>query len=199
MKINVGVIDVGAGNVGAIVNRLLDLDVNFNLIEKPTLIEFTHLILPGVGSFDDFMKKLASRDLIEFIVSRSQYTKILGICVGMHALAIDSEEGQMKGLGLIPGSVKKIETNLPSPHMGWNSIHISEHDTIIHGLNCDIGFYYLHNYKFMPQDKGCIVAFSEYGEKINSIVKKGNIYGAQFHPEKSHDNGLLLFKNFIGL
>ena len=200
MNLNVGVIDVGAGNVGAIVSRLAELDVHYILIDQPTAMEFSHIILPGVGNFDDFMKRLERKDLHEFIVARSLInTKILGICVGMHALAFDSEEGQQKGLGLIPGSVVKINSSLPLPHMGWNSIQIQDYNSIVDGLDCNVGFYYLHNYKFLPKDDTEVIVYSQYGQTIAGVVKKGNIYGVQFHPEKSHENGLLLFRNFLEL
>jgi glutamine amidotransferase len=198
MNVNIGVIDLNVGNVGAITSRLLELRVDYQLINRPTSVEFSHIILPGVGNFDAFMVKMQDSGLHEFIVEKSLLnTKIMGICVGMHALAYDSEEGHMKGLGLIPGSVRRIKNNLPVPHMGWNSIQVDNYNPIVDGLDGDIGFYYLHNYKFVPLEGSEVIAHSDYGESIVGIVKKGNIFGIQFHPEKSHDNGLLLFKNFI--
>jgi imidazole glycerol-phosphate synthase subunit HisH len=200
MSVHVGIINLGAGNVGAIVNRLSELGVTFRLIEEPTLIEFSHIILPGVGNFDDFMTKLENKGLRDFMLNRAQgKAKIMGICIGMHALASDSEEGYLKGLGLIPGSVKKMKSSFPLPHMGWNSTHIANQDLIIDGLDNDVGFYYLHNYKFIPVNDCDIVAYSEYEETIAGVVKNKNIYGVQFHPEKSHDNGLIFFRNFLDL
>ena len=200
MNTNVALINLGAGNVGAIANRLSELDVNFSILDAPNHFEYTHLILPGVGSFDDFMQKLKSKGLEEFIIKQSKTdTKILGICVGMHALAYASEEGDLKGLGLIPGKVKKIKSNLPLPHMGWNSILISNNSPILYELDDSIGFYYLHNYEFKIEDGAELIAYSDYGQKISGIVKNGNNYGIQFHPEKSHNNGLLLFRNFLNL
>jgi imidazole glycerol-phosphate synthase subunit HisH len=198
MKVSVGIIDLNAGNVGAIRNRLSELGVDYQLISQPTTVEFSHIILPGVGNFDAFMDKMQNKGLYEYIVEQSLLdTKIMGICVGMHALAYDSEEGNMKGLGLIPGSVRKINNKLPMPHMGWNSIQVDINNQIVEGLNNNVGFYYLHNYKFVPLEESKVIAHSDYGENIVGIVKKGNVFGVQFHPEKSHDNGLLLFKNFI--
>ncbi|MDC6451764.1 imidazole glycerol phosphate synthase subunit HisH [Alphaproteobacteria bacterium] len=200
MKRNVGIIDLGSGNVGAIANRLSELSVEYCLINAPTKTNLSHIILPGVGNFDTFMDKMRRCGLFEFIIEKSsKNTKILGVCVGMHALANDSEEGESKGLGLIPGSVKKIKTNLPTPHMGWNSIYIETYSPIVEKLNLDIGFYYLHNYKFVPKCGSEVIAYSNYGETVTGIIKKDNIFGVQFHPEKSHKNGLLLFKNFLEL
>lgn len=156
--------------------------------------------MPGVGSFDDFMNKLTLKGLGEFIIKQSKTdAKILGICVGMHALAYDSEEGSLKGLGLIPGRVKKIESSLPMPHMGWNSILKNNSSSLLDDLDNSVGFYYLHNYEFIIENKTELIAYSEYGQKISGIVKHGNTYGIQFHPEKSHDNGVLLFRNFLKL
>jgi imidazole glycerol-phosphate synthase subunit HisH len=200
MNINVGVVDLNAGNVGALTNRLSELGVNYELISSPTSVEFSHIILPGVGNFNTFMKKIYNSGLSEFIIENSLIgTRIMGICVGMHALAYDSEEGDMKGLGLIPGSVKKIITRFPLPHMGWNSIKVENDNSILDDLDNSIGFYYLHNYKFEPLGESQIIASSNYGENITGIIKNKNIFGVQFHPEKSHDNGLLLLKNFINI
>ena len=146
------------------------------------------------------MTKLENKGLRDFMLNRAQgKAKIMGICIGMHALASDSEEGYLKGLGLIPGSVKKMKSSFPLPHMGWNSTHIANQDLIIDGLDNDVGFYYLHNYKFIPVNDCDIVAYSEYEETIAGVVKNKNIYGVQFHPEKSHDNGLIFFRNFLDL
>jgi imidazole glycerol-phosphate synthase subunit HisH len=198
MSVNIGIVDLNAGNIGAIISRLSELGVGYQLINRPTSAEFSHIILPGVGNFDTFMVKMQNSGLDEFIIEKSLInTKIMGICVGMHALAYDSEEGCMKGLGLIPGYVRKLKANLPIPHMGWNSIQVDNYNPIVDGMDNNVGFYYLHNYKFIPSDESKVIAYSDYGENIVGIVRKGNIFGVQFHPEKSHDNGLSLFRNFI--
>ena len=200
MNKNIGIIDLGSGNLTAIGNRLSELGAEFSYVDSPTIKKFSHLILPGVGNFDNFMNRVRSKNLFDFIIEKSlETTKILGICIGMHALANDSEEGFSRGLGLIPGSVKKIKGNLPTPHMGWNSIDIQVQSPITDNLNSKVGFYYLHNYRFVQKNSANVIALSNYGEKITSIIRKDNVFGVQFHPEKSHNNGLTLFKNFLNL
>ena len=197
---SVGIVDLGAGNVNAVCNRISELGKEYCLIDGPTSKEISHIILPGVGNFDAFMGKMRDKGLPDFLTSQfHKGVNIMGICVGMHALAYESEEGSCEGLGLIPGLVKKIKVDLPKPHMGWNSIHIENDDPIVSGVDLNMGFYYLHNYRFLCESDSKTIAYSNYGDSIAGIVRKDNIFGVQFHPEKSHKNGLLLFKNFLEL
>jgi glutamine amidotransferase len=115
----------------------------------------------------------------------------------MHVLADASDEGSLKGLGLIPGNVKRLDTTLNLPHMGWNSL-VSE-DSIFDSVDLNKGYYFLHNYHFESRNDDSSIASTDYGGEISCVVNDKKVYGVQFHPEKSHLNGELLFRNFMGL
>ena len=148
-----------------------------------------------MGAFDAYVEKLELSGFFEFLSNTPDNLKVLGICVGMQVLAEKSEEGTRKGLGLVPGEVRKIRTSLPLPHLGWNSIEIHADHPVCESVNPDIGFYYVHGYHFVCESNS-LIASSDYGGRVGSIVCKGNVCGVQFHPEKSHDNGIKLFSNF---
>ena len=128
---------------------------------------------------------------------------ILGVCVGMQILGNNSEEGSLKGLGWINGNIKKIQidkTNqLPLPHMGWNDIHIKNNSKLFFELELNSSFYFLHSFYFDCFDKSNVVADVIYNKKMTCAIKKDNIYGVQFHPEKSHNCGIQLLKNFSNI
>lgn len=129
---------------------------------------------------------------------------IMGICVGMHLLANSSEEGQREGFGWIPGRIRRIDHSTLSkpphlPHMGWNSIAGIPGDPLLEGIDQEKGFYFLHSYFFDAQVRDDVVATVSYGRELPCIVRRGHIIGAQFHPEKSHVNGIRLIKNFVGI
>ena len=197
------VIDYGLGNVQAFLNayKLLDIDVASAKVPGD-LDDATHLILPGVGSFDLAMQLFESsgmRAAVENLVS-DVGVPILGVCVGMQILASSSDEGVELGLGWIPGKVKKIESHrngevLQLPHMGWNDAIPIVANPLIKSAE----FYFLHSYHFVPADKQNILAEFDYGDKMVCAVGKNNIFGVQFHPEKSHDNGTSLLKNFSNI
>jgi len=197
------VIDYGLGNVQAFLNayKLLDIDVASAKVPGD-LDDATHLILPGVGSFDLAMQLFESsgmRAAVENLVS-DVGVPILGVCVGMQILASSSDEGVELGLDWIPGKVKKIESHrngevLQLPHMGWNDAIPIVANPLIKSAE----FYFLHSYHFVPADKQNILAEFDYGDKMVCAVGKNNIFGVQFHPEKSHDNGTSLLKNFSNI
>ena len=199
----ISIIDYGLGNVRAFSNIFKMLNIkheitaNFDAIEKSS-----KLILPGVGSFDWAMHKLTSsglKELLDKIVVEKKIP-ILGICVGMQLMANESDEGELKGLGWIEGKVKKLSSNKKIeilPHMGWNYVEI-EKNNLFKGIE-DPNFYFLHSYFFDPDSQNVVLGKTSYGEKFASIVNKENIFGIQFHPEKSHDNGICILKNFAEL
>lgn len=160
-------------------------------------------ILPGVGSFDFTMRQIRGSGLFDLLREHVHGRKkpILGICVGMQLLANTSEEGMEQGLGYIEGSVQRIRPKVKDvrlPHMGWNSVSV-EHDPqgLFRGVDPATGFYFLHNYHFVPEHDADRMATTHYGEPITCAVSNNqNIFGVQFHPEKSHDNGIQLFRNF---
>jgi glutamine amidotransferase len=196
----IGLINYGSGNIGAIANILEQENINYTIINKPEeLSEVKKIILPGVSAFDRTMELLEQKNFVtelHYLVVEKKMP-IMGICVGMQVLFEKSEEGTRKGFGWIKGDVVKL-SNPKTPHMGWNSISASELQ-IVQGINFDEGFYFLHSYKCSPLDEKSISLLSDYDESISALVVKENIIGIQFHPEKSHSNGIKIFTNFNNL
>lgn len=201
----IGIIDYGVGNIRAFSNIFHNSGVPFNIVTSPRDLtsNISKLILPGVGSFDYAMKSLnksGMRERLDELVIKEK-TPVIGICVGMQMLAHSSDEGSADGLGWIDGTVKKFDTTVlgdkrPLPHMGWNSLKISNQDLLFNDLEEDPRFYFLHSYYFECHDKNNILATADYGNKFACAIKSGNVYGIQCHPEKSHHNGVRLLNNF---
>jgi len=200
----IGIIDYGSGNVSAIINILKQRKIDYVLSGKPDeLAKADRYILPGVGAFDPTMEILENSGLINFLNEEvlEKRKKALGICVGMHLLAEGSDEGARPGLGWIKGHVRRIDVSrldrMPHlPHMGWNSLHPEAGSALFSGIDMDRGFYFLHSYYFDAADPSQITGRVEYGDRIPCAVERDNIFGMQFHPEKSHANGMQLLKNF---
>jgi len=203
----IGIIDYGSGNVHAIANIYKQLNIEYivsnNLEELDSADKF---ILPGVGDFDDTMEQLRNKNLIDFLNNQVLVLKkpIVGVCVGMQIMAKSSEEGQTPGFGWIDATVKQLDSSKLAikpylPHLGWNqSIPVIEHPLFM-GINEERGFYFLHSYYMDCNSSSDIISHTFYGESFCSVVQHENVYGIQFHPEKSHENGLLIFKNFANL
>lgn len=200
------IIDYGSGNVGAVANICERERIPFMITKDPQQFELaTHFLLPGVGAFDPTIQTLRDSGIVSALEIEVMERKkpIMGICVGMHLLANGSDEGEREGLGWIPGHVTCIDVrrlNQPPhlPHMGWNSIKGSADDSLLQGIDLERGFYFLHSYYFDVRESGNVVATVGYGGDLPCIVRRGHIIGAQFHPEKSHSNGIRLIKNFVG-
>jgi glutamine amidotransferase len=199
----ISIVDYGIGNIRAIANLYLRIGVKCEVASHPDQIRrAARLILPGVGSFDWAMRRLAAsglREALDFAVLELR-RPVLGICVGMQMMANGSEEGTEKGLGWIPGRVKKFQfqqlARYPLPHMGWNTISPVGVNRLLAALDSDSRFYFLHSYYFdpvLPENSLCL---TDYGGLYSSGVVRDNIYGVQFHPEKSHGWGSLLLRNF---
>ena len=202
----IGIIDYGLGNINAISNIYNKLKIRNMIVRSVEDLEKSEkLILPGVGAFDSAIKLLNESNLI-FQLKKQIFEnkkKILGICVGMQIFAGNSKEGIRPGLNWINASVNKINSsdkkNLRLPHMGWNSVNIIKDDSLFKELSNKEYFYFCHSYYFECNDKNNILAETEYGHNFSSIIKNDNLYGVQFHPEKSHDNGVKILSNFSKL
>jgi glutamine amidotransferase len=198
------ILDYGVGNIFSLKNILKKNDINFSYSRsKKDISNATHLILPGVGSFNVAIKKLSESISIDFLNNEVLNKKkpILGICVGMQIMATNGYENTLtSGLGWIDGSVKVIESKkLPLPQVGWNSLLLFNRKNYIINQIENKDFYFLNSYYFDIMNKKNVIAYSSYGIKFPSIIQKDNIVGVQFHPEKSQKAGLQLIKNFIKL
>ena len=203
----IAVIDYGVGNLFSLLSSLKYVGLDTKLTNDIEEIKNANgIILPGVGAFRDAVGNLEKYGLKEALINEAKNGKpFLGICLGMQMLFEKSYEyGEYKGLGLINGTVEEIKkyisenSNLKIPHMGWNSLIINERfkdDKILKDVDNNEYVYYVHSY-FAKTDMKNIVTYSEYGTKIPGIVKNENVYGMQFHPEKSGDTGLKLLKNW---
>jgi|TARA_Y100000294_G_scaffold164058_1_gene170508 glutamine amidotransferase len=195
------VIDYKIGNVDSVVSAIKILGYKPLLTNNKEIINNAKkIIMPGQGSFDFGMKKINELGILETIQTKILNDKIptLGICLGMHLLAKFGYENNVKtkGLDCINGKVKKIESDVRLPHIGWSENYIKINDKIIKDIKDKSDFYYAHSFYFDCEDKD-IIANSIYGKKFPSIIKKNNIYGVQFHPEKSLKNGLKILDNFL--
>ena len=196
------VIDYGMGNTGSVKNALEYLGASVSISSDKREIESaSHLILPGVGAFGDGMKNLEDRGLVNILNNEVLNKKkpFLGICLGMQLLADEGEEGGLNnGLGWIPGKVRKINTGgkLRLPHVGWNDVSLVRESRMFSGISSNV-FYFVHSYFLEPDEKNHVVATCEYGEVMPVVINKENIWGAQFHPEKSQKSGLAFLRNFL--
>ncbi len=198
------IIDYGVGNIGSIVNMFKRIGVKATLSSDETqIMQANKLLLPGVGSFDKGMLNLQHSGLMNVLERKvvEQKTPILGICLGMQLLFEKSEEGELPGLRWIAGEVRrfdfKSQSALRVPQMGWNEIRATDYNSLFYGLEIEARFYFAHSYYVECREAAEILATTEYGGAFVSAVNKGNIWGVQFHPEKSHRFGLQLLKNFI--
>lgn len=202
------IIDYGLGNINAFVNIYKKSDIRINVASKAEdLKNTTKIILPGVGAFDHAMSMLSEsgmREKLDHLVL-NENVPVLGICVGMQILAKSSEEGKLDGLGWINGKVKKFDTSkiiqqTQLPHMGWNDVIPNSDQKIFNTIENKPLFYFLHSYYFECFDKKNSIATTDYaGTKFTCSVRSENIYGVQFHPEKSHNSGIQLLNNFASL
>jgi len=201
------IIDYGLGNIQAFVNVYRRLHIPVAVAQTAAqLDEATKLILPGVGAFDHAIERLNAsgmRPALEALV-RGQQIPVLGICVGMQILASGSDEGSLPGLGWVPGRVRSFKSvpnlaELPLPHMGWNDVKPSSDSVLFKGFEDDARFYFLHSFFFDCEEAQYSDATSSYGLEFSCAVRAKNVYGVQFHPEKSHHFGVGLLKNFAEL
>lgn len=198
------IIDTGIGNFKSVQNMLHRVGVQSIISNDIKIIKKANkIILPGVGSFDKGMQALEKYNLIDLIREKIavENAKILGICLGMQMLGAFSEEGTLPGLGVIKGHVKKFNfenglTTQKVPHMGWNYVIPSQNTPLFEGYDTTPRFYFAHSYYFSCEEPLNSIGTASYGTEFCTAVQKGNVYGVQFHPEKSHRFGFQLLKNF---
>lgn len=202
----IGVVDYGLGNVQAFLNIFQLLNVPAMAIHTADgLADARRLILPGVGSFDWAMERLNASGMREALdeLVLDKRCPVLGVCVGMQMLARRSEEGRLPGLGWLSGEVRRFdETQFTQkthlPHMGWNDVVPRAVDSLFRDINAP-RFYFLHSYYLVPDHAEHVLATTDYGGEFTSAVRAGHVFGTQFHPEKSHQWGIQLLKNFAEL
>jgi imidazole glycerol-phosphate synthase subunit HisH len=196
------IVDYGMGNVGSIQNMLKKTGFESVVSRDRDIVESAEkIILPGVGAFDAAMNTLHDLNIIELLHHKvvEQKTPMLGICLGMQLLAASSEEGEQMGLGWIDATVRKFpaESNLKIPHMGWNVVFDVRRNKLFADMHKEeLRYYFVHSYYVDCQETDAIIGETEYGVRFTSAVNKDNIWGVQFHPEKSHKFGMQLLKNF---
>jgi len=207
---NVTIVDYNSGNISSVINSFQEVaedKVNIKVTSDLNKIKLSDkLVLPGQGSFKSCIEALHDIEglvetLNEFAVTNKK--PLIGICVGLQMFAdVGYEEKQTKGLGWISGKVSKIDNQngkYKLPHIGWNQIKIVKHSKIFENIENDSHMYFVHSYEFIPEDKKIISATTDYSSKIVCAVEKENIFGTQFHPEKSDKIGLKIIENFINL
>jgi len=199
----IGIINYGFGNINAIKNIYEELDLKIIEISKENQFnpDIKKIILPGVGAFDSAIKNLKEQNLFkklkDFCKNKNNY--LLGICVGMQILGHSSEEGIEKGLGLIPGKITRFNKEYVTPNMGWQSIEIKSNDLILKNVSNKNKFYFLHSYYFQANSIKNVLSTSTYYHEFPAVVSNKNVYGIQFHPEKSHEEGKKILLNFYNL
>jgi glutamine amidotransferase len=199
------IIDYGLGNLNAFLNGYKRQNIQASLAKTSAdVLEASKVILPGVGAFDhamDLLNRSGMREALDEVVTR-KHVPVLGICVGMQILGASSDEGTAAGLGWVPGHVRHFKAlkmeNQIFPHMGWNTVDPAEGSKLFDKLS-DARFYFLHSYYFDCERSYDVAAVSNYGADFACAVQSGNVYGVQFHPEKSHHFGMQLLKNFAEL
>lgn len=202
----IAIVDYSVGNLQSVINAFLSIGVKAQLVSKPEELKgFDKILLPGVGAFKDAMESLEKTHMKEALLECAKSGKyIMGICLGMQLLFQKSYEfGEYQGLGLIDGEVQrfdagKLEGSLKIPHMGWNSLHVKKNSPLFRGLQEEIYLYFVHSYHVIC-DERYILGTTNYGYNFASAIRCENIFGFQPHPEKSHNNGLKILKNFSDL
>lgn len=200
------IVDYGMGNLGSVHNMFKYIGVRSQISGDVDIISKAEkILLPGVGAFDAAMKRLGEVGLLEVLNQKALQDKVpvLGICLGMQMLTRSSEEGKLEGLGWIPAKTVKFkfeDRKLKVPHMGWNLVHKVNASPLIEELPEEPRFYFVHSYHVVADDDKYVLMRTNYGYEFDSVITNGdNIFGAQFHPEKSHKFGMKLFKNFAAL
>lgn len=198
----IGIVDLGRGNIGSVTNAVASLGGVPAVIDSPSRIdECERVILPGVGSFFNSMTEMSR---LGFDAALRKYAanggRILGICLGMQLMAsFGTENGDIEGIGLIPGRVRKMNVpeDLRLPHVGWNGVERMKDHPLFRGVKTGVDFYFTHSFVVEVENEEHALGKTLYGERFTSVVAAGNVWGVQFHPEKSQKNGLKILRNFL--
>lgn len=200
------IVDYGMGNLGSVLNMFKKVGAQAKISsDLNEIIKAQKILLPGVGAFDTAMKRINDAGMLEVLNKKAMVEKVpvLGICLGMQLLTNSSEEGGLPGLGWIDGSAHRfkgsIDETLRIPHMGWNTANIQQNNAITEDYEGEVRFYFVHSYYVKVTNRSHSMMETTYGLKFDSAIVKDNIFGAQFHPEKSHRFGMKFFKNFAKL
>ncbi len=194
----IAVIDYGAGNLKSVTKALDFLGFSNKVVSDPAELERADgMILPGVGAFPKCMEALRQRGLDRAVKAQAGKKPLLGICLGMQMLLDSSTElGESQGLGLIPGRVERIQTNLKLPHIGWNSLHLVHENLLTEGIAEGDYVYFVHSFCAHTEQETDLAMTTDYGETVAAMVARGCVFGCQFHPEKSGPVGMQILKNF---
>lgn len=195
----IGIIDYGRGNLRSVEKALLKLGYATQILENPQELERVDgIILPGVGAFADAMAALEEKGWIQPLLHYAESGRpFLGICLGMQVLfKIGEEHGEHQGLGLLPGRVVKFPVGRKVPHMGWNTLTQEKPCFLLEGIPDEAYFYFVHSYYALSEDREILAGTSDYGVRFPALLGRDNVWGAQFHPEKSSPWGLKLLENF---
>lgn len=200
----IAIVDYGMGNLGSIQNMFKRIGAAAQVTrDAAVLAGASKILLPGVGAFDSAMQRIADSGLREVLERKALHERVptLGICLGMQLLTRGSDEGQLPGLGWIAATTRRFPSiaGLKVPHMGWNLVAPSLPNPLTAGLPEEARFYFVHSYYVQVDDERDSVLKAHYGLTFDAAVAHGNIYGAQFHPEKSHKFGMQLLANFASL
>src|SRR3989338_1671880 len=205
--LDVAVVDYGMGNLRSVEEALRKVAPAAGIVvtDDPEAVKSARrVVFPGQGAMPECMRELDARGLRDAVLLTARSRPFLGICVGLQMLFEHSAEGDVPGLGILPGKVVRFDSNmhdaqgnkLKVPHMGWNQVHHAQHP-LWDGIEQDARFYFVHSYYVQPQDASLVQATSKYPQSFTCAVAKDNLFGVQFHPEKSHTAGLKLLQNFM--
>ena len=195
------IVDYGAGNLMSVTNALNYLGCENIITSKVEELELAErIILPGVGAFPAAMACLRKNGLENEVKKQAEKKPLLGICLGMQMLFdVSYEIEKCSGLGLIPGEIRKINTNMKLPHIGWNSLNIKNDCRLLEGIEDGTYVYFVHSFCAEVKNPENLIAVADYGVEVAGIAARGNVFGCQFHPEKSGEAGLLILRNFCNI
>ena len=205
--VDIAVVDYGMGNLRSVHNALIAVAPNASIVvtDDPSVVaQAKRVVFPGQGAMPDCMRELDARNLRNAVIDAARNRPFLGICIGLQMLFEHSTEGDVSCLGILPGQVVRFPhelrdangAKLKVPHMGWNEVHHEEHE-MWQGIAQDARFYFVHSYYVQPSDASLVQAVSHYPQPFVCAVARKNLFAVQFHPEKSHQTGLQLLRNFV--